>query len=273
MSPVDSPGLRDSRQPALESPQPQGCDPSTCSETSTQAEALKHVLPSGASATALPPWGVLCPGGCPCGRVGSMQSPDGQEGPAGGRAGVGAGSRRGSSRQQSTHVLGGWSSWVRTDEEAGHVPPGLGGAERELVDPLGAVAVHTGQAPPRQGTLPGASCASARPPPIPPRPHLNVQGSPSVSTALRVAPRQSGSCPLTDRSLTAADPGQEVPPASAVSAISSSVTMFSGHMRPCSAAGESQGVFLHVAVPSSVSAFRSRPSVLPTISLLAFYKP
>ena len=143
-----------------------------------------------------PTGGSSALGAGPCGRADSTQSPDGQEGPAGGRAGVRAGSGRGSSRQQSTHVLReGGSSWVRTDEEAGHVPPGLGGVKRELVDPLGAIAVHAGQDPPRQGTLPGASCASARPTPIPPSPHLNVRGAPSVSTALRVAPRQSAPCP------------------------------------------------------------------------------
>ena len=69
------------------------------------------------------------------------------------------------------------------------------GWKESLWTPLGAVAVHAGQDLPRQGTLPGASCASARPTPIPPRPHLNVRGAPSVSTALRVAPRQSAPCP------------------------------------------------------------------------------
>lgn len=114
-------------------------------------------------------------------------------GPGRGRGGGAAGSR-------AHRSSGGWSSWVRTDEEAGRVPPGLGGAERELVDPLGTVASHAGQALPWQGLLPGASWASARPPAIPLRPHLNVRGAPSVSTALRVAPHQSAPCPLADRS-------------------------------------------------------------------------
>lgn len=98
------------------------------------------------------PWGLAPVAEQAARRVQTARRAQQVEGP-----GPGRGRGRGAAGSRAHRSSGGWSSWVRTDEEAGRVPPGLGGAERELVDPLG-------RSPPTQARLcPGRDCYQGRP--------------------------------------------------------------------------------------------------------------
>ena len=177
------------------------------------------------------PWGLLCPGGSPLWPSRQHAAPTWPGGPSRrGRAGVGAGEQLAAEHTGPRGVVFPQSgqtrrvpcpSWSGRGRKRGCGPPGRGSPPMP--------ARHR----PRSRRYPGR-------PACPPGPHLKVQG------ALRVS-KHSGWSPSgrPAPSLTAAAPGQEVPPESAVSAVSS----FCGR-RPHASRERSQGESRSVPVRS-----------------------
>ena len=172
-------------------------------ETSSQAEAVRHVLPSRASTTALRPgvssargWGGSSALGAPlpwgltpvaeqAARSAHMARRAQQERKGRGRGWGAAGSR-------AHRAPGGGLPSVRTDEEGAVSLLVWEGQKERVWTPWARQPAHAGQAPPQEQTLPGASCVSAWPPSKGP-------GRPARLQALRVVPIRPPR-PLADRS-------------------------------------------------------------------------